>query len=245
MNSLKSAKKKRPPHYEFINRNTLLWIKKNRPCFNCELHSRGKDVDLNILKQFIIPNKWFINMNRINTLHGKRHIIRTALYSLIISSICKCGKTKRRNITISSLLHDLRRLSDGEDSDHGRRGSRWFLKNMSMIESFFKTKLSKKDQNEIYYSILWHNVPRASIVNNKNYLKYKKAIEVLRTADALDRYCQPKIEWRINDNYLIYIPDINLKKFAYELIIRSEQRFLNGLNNEDAVLGCLEKYHGA
>jgi hypothetical protein len=49
-----------------------------------------------------------------------------------------------------------------------------------------------------------------------------RAVDIVKTADALDRYRLPKLKWWINDSYLRCLPPDWIKRTAYDLVVASE-----------------------
>jgi hypothetical protein len=76
-------------------------------------------------------------------------------------------------------------------------------------------------------------------LSDKEYLKHKEIIDLLKTADALDRYRLPKLKWWINDDFVIVIPDESEKSFAYNLVINSEKNYLSINDSVKSVLNSL------
>ncbi|MEK7163045.1 MAG: hypothetical protein AAB696_02025 [Patescibacteria group bacterium] len=238
----KLAQIKELPKHQFMDAETLQWIIKNKPNFDNKFITPLK-FNIKFIKKIIPIDEWFSSQNRMNTIHGNRHMIRVAVYATALSNLWVKNKIQKQNITISAILHDLRRLNDRNDIEHGERTAIWFLKNYKKVEGLFQIKFSNDDKKEIYHSIYYHNSQYKNILLSKNYKKYKDAIDILKTADALDRYCQPKIKWRINDNYLFRVPPDNFKKFAYKLVIKSEKMIFKGIKGIDCVFIPLKIYN--
>jgi hypothetical protein len=148
-----------------------------------------------------------------------------------------------RNSLIASFLHDLRRRNDLPDISHSNRTAKWFTTNISLIENQFETQFSKEDIDEIYYTIYFHNKPYEDTRHSRteHFKKYKTSIDILKTADALDRYRLPNVTFWIDEKYLSLIPPENLKQIAFELLISSESNFLKGLSNVESVLSGLKE----
>lgn len=223
------------PDHQYIDRETLNWIIQNKPSFDKPISYKVKDVTPEYFKKFIPPNNWFLVPIQVNSIHGVRHLLRVAIYTAQL-----CDIKKRTNLIISALLHDIRQLNDKGDTGHGQRAADWFKDNFLKVQRYFKIRFSKRDIEEIYYSIYYHEIPYKDILADTNYKKYKEAVDILKTADALDRYRQPKIKWWIDDSYLVLVPDEKLKKFAYDLVIITEAMHLDGYDNARSILEGLK-----
>ncbi|MBA7715237.1 hypothetical protein ES703_124278 [subsurface metagenome] len=236
------------PLHQFMDLETVNWIKENRPSFNNvnspEFNLKNK-IDKYVLeiKKYIPSPTWFLVSKKKDSIHGMRHIIRVIFHSLHLSSLNE-GKSSRlfTNSLVASSLHDLRRKNDLMDMYHGKRAARWFKKNTSLIENQYEIHLSQKDIKEIYYSISFHDLPYDQIVKSINYEKYKDLTDILKTADALDRYRLPSIRLWFKDKYVFFIPPDYLKCLAYQIVITSETNFLNGLTNVNSVLAAIEDF---
>jgi hypothetical protein len=119
---------------------------------------------------------------------------------------------------------------------HGLRAANWMKKNVAEIEKKFSVSFIAKDIEEIYWSIAFHDISGDEILNNKNYLKFKESIKIIKAADALDRYRLPKLKWWINDKKLGVKVDNSVKKLAYNFIVQSEQKFLSGKDSIESIL---------
>lgn len=247
MSLIQKAKKKKLPSEQFMDQETLCWIKENKPKF------KSKKINCNVfdckkvffyLNKFYPKDNWFIKSKAINTIHGIRHMMRVLIYAVIISDYLKLTQKTTYKLSVASAIHDLRRINDNTDPGHGQRAAEWFIKNNNQILNFFKLKMTKQDIEEIYYIIFFHAQDYQIILNDSNYLKYEKNINIFKTLDALDRYRLPKLKWWIDDRYLIFPPPSFCKEFAYELVLASEELFLSNKNNKKCLMQSLRQvYH--
>jgi len=225
---------------------TLNRIKRNKPDFminpdfNSELISQIDNLTSE-LKRFIPDASWFLVPEEINTIHGVRHLLRVNFLSMLLITLDKTIPLDFLKMSaITSSLHDLRRRNDLLDTPHARRGAKWFMNNISLITDFFNVKLTEEEVDTIYYSILFHDIPYKRILDNPNYKKYKIFIDITKTADALDRYRLPKVEWWIKDHLISFVPSDDFKHVAYQLVVSSETHFLNGIDGATSVFRALE-----
>lgn len=247
MSLIQKAKKKKLPSEQFMDQETLSWIKKNKPKF------KSKKINRNVfdckkiffyLNKFYPKDSWFVKIRAINTIHGIRHMMRVLIYAVIISDYLKLTQKTTYKLSVASAIHDLRRINDNTDPGHGQRAAEWFIKNNIRILNFFKLKMTKQDIEEIYYIIFFHAQDYQIILNDLNYLKYEKNINIFKTLDALDRYRLPKLKWWIDDRYLIFSPPSFCKEVAYELVSVSEELFLSNKNNKKCLTQSLRQvYH--
>jgi len=186
---------------------TLAWLKK-RLEFNetkiLEIKKAFKPLNKDIFLKFIPPPDWFINSSRVLSIHGESHALRVMIFAYII---CNLGKIKNyEKYLISSSIHDVSRTSDTDDPNHGERVSQWFLR-ISMAVKYHDT-----DYNLIPRDIL---------------LKFGSMINVLKCADALDRFRLPKENWFPKKEFLkINLPD-SLFDLSKKLVYETENLIIN------------------
>ena len=233
------------PRHWYMDLNTLNRIKKNKPKFNVNSDFNSNlisqiDKLTSELKRFIPDSTWFLVPEEINTIHGVRHLLRVNFLSMLLITLDKKIPIDFLKMSaITSSLHDLRRRNDLLDIPHARRGAKWFTKNTSLIKDFYNIELNEKEIDTIYYSILFHDIPYKKISDDPNYKKYKVFIDITKTADALDRYRLPKVDWWIKDHLVSFIPSDDFKHVAYQLVVMSETYFLNGLDGATSVFKAL------
>lgn len=236
-----AIQKQLPPH-QFMDVETLEWIKQNKP-FKVGISTLDNTILRESVRQarnFIPCSDWFLDKIEINTIHGLRHLIRVSVYSSILYSLNKINVFRVEPLLIASSLHDIRRQNDNADVGHATRASKWFIQNKDEVMNFYKCRLESEEISFVSAALLLHEMPYSELLNDKFYKSNSLPIDILKTADALDRYVQPKLKWWINDEYLRLIPNDQLKLFAYNLILQSEERFLFGENSIDSIFNVLE-----
>ncbi|MHA1804232.1 MAG: hypothetical protein ACTSU4_06805 [Promethearchaeota archaeon] len=235
------------PRNQYMDAVTLNWIRENEPAFNAEplleLNLKLKIEDhLHEIENYIPQIDWFLILKKKDTIHGLRHVIRVMINSFVLLTLKKKRfETCFKNALVASSIHDLRRRSDLMDINHGKRAARWFKNNITLIEKQYNISLSSHDIDEIYHAIIFHNIPYSKIEKEKYYLKYKILTDILKTADALDRYRLPSIRLWFKAKYISYLPPDYIKHFAFQLVIFSEAKFLEGLTNKDSVLMAVKE----
>lgn len=233
MSLISLAQENNLPEQQLMDTETLTWIIRNKPDFIIkETFLSLSNDEINLIKKYTPSCDWFLNIDRFNSIHGVRHSIRVAAYSL------KLKKEINITLIIAAMLHDIRRINDKTDQDHGKRSAAWFLDNMSEITKKFRIKLNNYDIKEIYDMILYHDSQADDIKNN-----IFNHIDTLKTADALDRYCQPKLKWWINDDYLKLKPSQDMKFFSYNLVVKSEKLAIKGFDGMKSVFCALNNLY--
>ncbi len=214
------------PSQQFMDVQTLQWVRSTTGALGYKKSSISLSPEaIEYLSIFEPSDAWFVNKSRVPALHGKRHLIRVTVYTyLIITLLMPEYIPILDTYLIASSLHDIRRYTDKADVGHGERAARWFEENAEEIFRFYNKQFNQKNVRDISYVISNHETPN---IQSKDI-----DVEIIRTADALDRFIQPKEKWWIDDNFLKIVPTKDLKTFAVNLVIQSEEQFLkNGINN--------------
>jgi len=230
-----------------MDRETLNWIKENRPNFSSKtILNRHL---LNSIKEDVIRftplRTWYLEKETIDSIHGLRHTMRVIANLSFIIQEAKIHDGLKTKAFISASIHDLRRKNDKNDRGHGKRAAYWFAKNAGSVLNFFNVSLDTTDLQDIQKCVLFHEIPYGELERNNSYIaandSCKMMVDLLKTADALDRYRLPKIKWWINEKYLRHLPSETAKILAYEMVLISERLFLERKNSVDSVLQAIDK----
>ncbi len=231
------AEKKQLPLHQFMDDETLLWIKRNKPRFKTKTNICLPKRDL--IQRFVPNSDWFQNKKNIDSIHGLRHLLRVGINAIIVARWL-LFKGKTQNLIITAVLHDIRRKDDKGDALHGLRAAKWFKSNQRLIKKELKIELSNNDIEEIYWSIVFHELPISEVKKDIHYSHFQYNIDITRIADALDRYRLPKMKWWINDEILgVKVPE-RIKRSAYNTVITSEEHFLKGKTSQQSVFICIK-----
>jgi hypothetical protein len=231
------------PDFQFIDKDTLSWIVNNKPRFTAPVYNRDfVEFTKNKVQKFSPLKAWFLKDERIDSIHGMRHILR------VIANIAYLVKEKGivdeytiTNTLIAASLHDLRRKNDKGDKGHADRAVAWLLSNKNSILGRYEVDTGDIDIDAVSAAILLHEQQHAQIIDSLEYKKNKTVVNLLKSGDALDRYRLPKLKWWIDDKYLSLLPSDKARLFAYTLVIDSERNFLEINKSEESVLSALNK----
>lgn len=222
-----------------MDQETLSWIKNNNPHISLSKISNHLQLEAKNYAHKFVPNTgWFTDTGRTRTIHGKRHLIRVCIYTFLLVKILKFDIRELDTSLVVASLHDLRRETDKSDNGHALKSADWFVNNIEKVSNEFNVKLTKEQEQKIYYGILLHEIPY-ELIDKAELNKYRNTINIIKTADALDRYIQPKLKWRLNEDYLMLKPKDELKQFAFDLIVKSEESYLKGASIENSIFESL------
>ncbi len=232
MSLVQLAGKDKLPLHQNLDTETLQWIKDNEPQ---ELKDRdisliASNVNVESISKFTPSSVWFTSLEKVNSLHGIRHLMRVAAYAWLLSD--KINSTLRNSLLIAAVLHDVRRLDDKADKGHAKRAAEWYRAHKSEILDIFKIN---DVNNEVIVGLIKTHEKDIDI------LEFKELFNILKTSDALDRFIQPKKKWWPDERYLNLKPNLEIRAFAFNLIVKSEEKYLNGTTSEQAVLLSLKE----
>jgi HD superfamily phosphohydrolase YqeK len=129
----------------------------------------------------------------------------------------------------------LQRLNDNEDILHGKRSADWLEKNKKIFEEIIK----ETNFQGVLAAIKYHNLGNNKIPK-KIHSKYSKIIGIIKTADALDRFRQPKKKWWVDPKRLKLRKASEFIPFARYLTIRSEYLALKKASNKTSLLKAMK-----
>jgi hypothetical protein len=235
------AEKKQLPAHQYMDSETLSWIIANNPFQGqCYIDSTNTSKIFKKINASRLPENWSFTPEEVDTIHGLRHVIRVAINGLNLLQYGFAENDLEKTVLLSALFHDISRKDDHADEGHSERSAKWFLENIELIKKTF-FQMEDIEKENIYYAILFHEEPLKNLVDKIEYLNHKRAVDLLKIADALDRYCQPKTKWWIDDEKIPLSPPISAKHFAYKLVVKSEGNHLKGMDNYTSVLEALKQ----
>lgn len=231
----------RLPDHQFMDERTLDWIEsKEGAVFPSDISPRLNHTTLTassiieLLDQFTPLIEWYSNPSLAKSIHGLRHTLRVIVLTRVVAEILATNATKP-DVYIAASIHDLRRENDRQDPDHGQRAAFWWLKHKAMVCERYRAQ--EVDSLGIASAIRLHEIAQEDFSGEDRdvYGVYRRDVDTLKLADALDRYRLPKAKWWIDDRKTPTAAPITLKRFAFQLMLRSERTYLAGQLGEDAV----------
>lgn len=235
------------PSHQYMDKETLGWILKNQPDFklpfeNLKYDKQTADQIITHLTRYSPKLDWFLNQKGINTIHGIRHILRVTINVFNLCNEFGYDNKILYRVSVAANLHDLRRIDDKGDKNHGVRAIEWFIENKSILERHYDINFNQNDTEAILVAIELHEISYTNFSDKQKdfYQTHKILVDLMKTADALDRYRLPKLKWWIDDEYLQLLPTNRLKALAYKLVTISEDFYLSGLNNQKSVVKAIQ-----
>lgn len=202
------------PSIQYMDKRTLDKIRENRPLFRNGIQSFSlTKAEIDRILCFAPNESWFLNPSISKSIHGISHMLRVTILVYILCSSKAFDQDSLDALLLAASVHDTQRYDDKADEGHEDRASSFLTtNNFSSLSSAIRTEA-------------------ADILKQKSELT-----EILRAADALDRYRLPKIKWWINDKYLLNPLSDDIKSFAFDFMVKSENEILNGKSHQQAVI---------
>jgi hypothetical protein len=228
------------PPVQHMDRETFDWVVANRPVLpDCKLPI--KEEIREIVKKFIPDREWFLTSELYDSIHGIRHIGRVIANATNLTINRRIDERTIQNLMVACAIHDLRRIDDKGDIGHGERATTWLKENQVEVEKKYGLKMSDEDMLATTLAIQLHEIPYVIIEGLAEYKKNKVLVDLIKTADALDRYRLPKIKWWINEELLSLHPSEEEKSMAFEIFVKCENEYLKSNDSQGSVISGLNK----
>lgn len=117
-------------------------------------------------------------------IHGQQHIIRTCLWAYLIGKLQKIDKGSLSILLSSAMYHDIGRVNDLEDKDHGLNGAKLLNKyriidpkDLALIQGLITSHSLDDDEDFVVFNYF--------DIKDQKYFRF--LANILKDADALDR----------------------------------------------------------
>ncbi len=235
MNLRQSLLQHEKPTHQFHDRDSLMWLISHRPKRLPKSLILPKKLVETIQKNKpwdCLEDRWFTNDLIRDGMHGFRHVSRVSVLATYLAlSRFSLSQKELSAIMFSCLFHDCRRKNDNADPRHGERAALWLKRNRDVLPKELQSFLPA-----ICFSISVHNDPYDQLLKTDSYRKFGLFVDVLKTADALDRYRFPKADWWISEKFIVLLPHDKEMAFAFDLAYQSEYSFVGTGNSKQAML---------
>lgn len=172
------------PAYQHMDIASIQWLIENAKPQRTPIQSVVPHYIAFPLNDLLLKRSWFVKPELALGIHGIRHLIRVALYAWIIvqeqSLSESLDKKELSDFMQVALLHDVRRVDDNADLDHGHRSADWIKQHLPNIPTLIVSAVEYHVDDAMP-----SNIPA----------KTASMLKILKAADALDRFRLPKIKW--------------------------------------------------
>lgn len=237
------AARKQLPHHQFVDHATVRWIAANRPNLVDDAPTKIRETSRRLLTRAAIPTAWLAEPRLRDSLHGVRHAMRTAALAALLAETTGLDEPDTATLIVAAAVHDCRRLHDKDDRGHGARAARWLTGHTGLIWEHFRLPATAPAVAEAATSVRLHDVPYTAFTaeDEADYSRAQKISDLVKAADALDRYRLPKLSWWPDTQHVRVEGFDQLRAAAFDLVLWSEAGHLAGLDSADAVLKALEQ----
>jgi hypothetical protein len=234
------------PGFQYMDAATIAWIASHCdefPAISSTPETRVGAIGQRILETGPIPSDWHAEPNLVNSLHGTRHLLRTAALAALLAELYGLGSRDTATLVVAASMHDCRRLHDNNDTGHGERASTWLIEHSSEVFSFFGVHANATQIHKAAVAIRLHDVPYIAFTESDaaSRVATEGITDLLKAADALDRYRLPTLEWWPRYEYLRVVPPMWLRRVAFDLVLETESACLAGADSVSAVLTALRR----
>jgi len=239
------AERKQLPRHQFMDAATVEWIAVHRPALPVDgqivlrvmpAHARR------LLALTAIPDTWFAESQLADSIHGLRHGMRTAAYTALLAENAGLGEPLSSALIVAAALHDCRRLHDQDDTGHGARAAAWLETHVGPVADHFGVGGGVvREFWQAATAVRLHDIPYGNfgLAGEAEWQEAQRATDLLKAADALDRYRLPKLKWWPDDRHLRVPLPTPVQRFAYELVLETERAHVEGKSSVAAIMQAL------
>lgn len=238
------AARKQLPHHQFTDRTTVEWIKANRPQLPGGPPPRLPERSRGLLARSGIPRNWLAEPRLFDSLHGVRHAIRTAALAALLAETTGLNEDDTATLVLAAAVHDCRRRHDKDDPGHGARAAAWITANVSTVWGRFELRATPESVVQAVVATRLHDVPYSafSAEDQADHARTRHITDLLKAADALDRYRLPRLDWWPDNSHVRVDAFEELRATAFSLVVQSETAHLAGAHSADAVFEALASH---
>lgn len=235
MNLYKSLLQQKKPTHQFFDKPSLKWLFSHRP--KNLLQSYEIDPIFRRAIERLRPwekckDYWFSSQLVKDGIHGFRHACRVSIHaiSFAIDNNVNVSENELEAIMFAGLLHDCRRKNDNADPMHGIRSANWLANHSTILPKSVSSFLSA-----IKFAIYVHNDLYDDIERKNSYKKFKFFVDILKAADAIDRYRFPRDDWWFSQRFVVLPVSIEKLSFAFDMALLSELFYFKTKNNKESI----------
>lgn len=205
------------PEHQYMDKLSLTWLYENTKPIPVQPNSIINNYKKYPFKERVFDLRPFMNKQQYSSIHGVGHSVRVSVYCWFIIQSLDLEKSfsgkEINELLQAGLIHDIGRVNDNTDLEHGKRAELWARK-----------KLPGELSGAMLFAIAEHSKPPSNLANTDQ--KSQIALDVLKSADALDRYRLPKEKWWPNKELIPYDVSHLLELCKY-ITLATEQELLN------------------
>jgi hypothetical protein len=236
-NLVELAARRQLPQHQYMDRATVRWIAANRPDLREVAMAPLPEASQRLLHRAAAPAGWWLESQVTGSIHGIRHGMRTAALAALLAQDAGMDEAETGDLVVAAAVHDCRRVHDQDDRGHGARASSWLTQNADTVWRHFGLTATTARTNRAAVAVRLHDVPYTSFsaADEADYAKAEQLCDMVKAADALDRYRLPKLSWWPDAAHVRAGSFERFRAAAFDLVVRSENAQLDGLGSAEAV----------
>jgi len=237
------AARKQLPRHQYMDRATVRWIAANRPDLSEITVEPLPEASQRLLHRAAVPAGWWLESRVTGSVHGIRHGMRTAALAALLAQDAGMDEVETGDLVVAAAVHDCRRTHDQADPGHGARASSWLVQDADTVWKHFGLTATTARTARAAVAVRLHDVPYASFsaADEADYAEAEQLCDMVKAADALDRYRLPKRSWWPDAAHIRLGSFARLRAAAFDLVVRSENAHLDGLGGTEAVAVALRE----
>ncbi|MGW3057859.1 hypothetical protein ACWC98_18335 [Streptomyces goshikiensis] len=237
------AARRQLPLHQYMDRATVEWIEENRPDFTASAPSALAPAARTLLEQSALPAAWMATPGLYTSIHGVRHSMRTAALAAVLAEAHALDDADTATVVVAAAVHDCQRRHDKDDQGHGARAAIWLAANADTVWGHFGLTATPRRIVQVATAVRLHDIPYDAFTTDdrNDHAKAEPVADILKAADALDRYRLPKTSWWPDARHVREPAFGRYRGLAFELVLTSEKAHLAGASSPEAVRFALAK----
>ncbi|MDI3422909.1 hypothetical protein [Streptomyces luteolus] len=225
------------PLHQHMDHATLTWIHDSRPDLPPTPAAVLRPESKELLAHGGLPTQWWADPRLYTSLHGVRHAMRTAALVAVLAEANGLDDSDTATAILAAAVHDCQRRNDQDDRGHGARAAIWLAANADTVWGHFGLTATPRRIVQAATAVRLHDVPYEAFTadDKTDHARAEHITDLVKAADALDRYRLPKLKWRPDARYVREPAFDQLRGLAFDLVLISERAYLAGASGTAAV----------
>ncbi|MCC3654034.1 hypothetical protein LIX60_21715 [Streptomyces sp. S07_1.15] len=225
------------PLHQHMDHATIAWINDHRPDLPPARQPALRPQSRELLAHGGLPTPWWADPRLYTSLHGVRHAMRTAALAAVLAEENGLDEADIATAVLAAAIHDCQRRHDKDDRGHGARAAIWLAANADTVWGHFNLTATPRRIVQAATAIRLHDIPYEAFTadDKTDHARAEHITDLVKAADALDRYRLPKLKWWPDARYVREPAFDQLRGLAFDLVLISERAYLAGASGTVAV----------
>ncbi|UUN27556.1 hypothetical protein [Streptomyces sp. FIT100] len=225
------------PLHQHMDHATIAWVSDNRPDLPPTPTPPLRPHSKELLAHSGLSTRWWADPRLYTSLHGVRHAMRTAALAAVLAEANGLDDADTATVILAAAIHDCQRRHDKDDRGHGARAAVWLAANADAVWGHFGLTAAPRRIVQAATAVRLHDIPYEAFTgaDKSDHARAQRITDVVKAADALDRYRLPKLKWWPDAQYVREPAFDQLRGLAFDLVLVSERAYLGGASGTAAV----------